>query len=539
LFYQDNLDIHTLKADFKNKYRRHIENPFYFKDVSNTTILFGGLTHKHEVLLQAYFENLGYKCLALPNPDFEALQIGKEFCDPGMCNPAYFTFGALLKQLRDLESEGLTKEQIIEKYVFITAGSCGPCRFGMYESQFRLGLANSGFDGFRVIVFQQNKGLDQDSGLYAPKFDHDFFLGVLGSFILGDLINDIGYQYRPFETEKGSVDKLLDETLKYACNKLKNMRYPKVISTIDKAAIKLSFLKEISLVFKIVYLNFCKEYKNILSYLLNNLKELKFNFNQVKPVVKITGEFWAQTTEGDGNLNVHRYLEDNGAQVIPEALCNWILYLLHQVKLGNKTDIEAKKHNIDVKLKNAFQIISPYKTYFICSIAEKLLNFSYNKYRKVLLNIPYPLIPQNELRILSKNYYNPLMEGGEGHLEIGKTLYYFKHKYSHVVLSVKPFGCMPSSMSDGIMSSVITHNPDILFSTIETGGEGIINMYSRTLLVLDEAKEISKNEYALCKEKTNKSNGSKNDQFVAFSKNGYKGNNISVASKFLNIRGEK
>ena len=537
MLYQDNSYIHT-QTDVKNKYHKPLETPFYFKDISNTTILFGGLTHKHEVLLQASFENLGYKCLALPNPNFEDLQIGKEFCDPGMCNPTYFTFGALLKKLRNLEAEGLTKEQIVEKYVFMTAGSCGPCRFGMYESQFRLGLTNSGFDGFRVIVFQQNEGLDQNSGLYAPKFDNDFFLRVLGSFLLGDLFNDIGYQYRPFEIEKGSIDKVLNKTLNYAYDKLKNMRYPKVISMIDRVANKLYFLKNVSLIFKIAYFNFCKEYKSILSYLINDLKELKFNFNQVKPVVKITWEFWAQTTEGDGNLNLHKYLEDNGAQVIPEPLCNWILYLLHQIKLNAKTDIEVKKHNIYSKLRNVLHSIPFYRTYFICAIAEKLLNISYNRYRKTLLNIPYPLTSQNQLRTLSSKYYNPLIEGGEGHLEIGKTLYYFKNKLSHVVLSVKPFGCMPSSMSDGIMSSVITHNPDVLFSAIETGGEGIINMYSRTLLVLDEAKEISKNEYALLKNKTNHNNNSNNNRFLAFSKNGHIYNGISAASKFLNIKGE-
>ena len=46
-------------------------------------------------------------------------------------------------------------------YVFITAGACGPCRFGMYEAEYRLALRNSGFDGFRVLLFQQSGGLDQ------------------------------------------------------------------------------------------------------------------------------------------------------------------------------------------------------------------------------------------------------------------------------------------------------------------------------------------------------------------------------------------
>ena len=29
---------------------------------------------------------------------------------------------------------------------------------------------------------------------------------------------------------------------------------------------------------------------------------------RVKPIVKITGEFWAQTTEGDGNFNMFKFL---------------------------------------------------------------------------------------------------------------------------------------------------------------------------------------------------------------------------------------
>ena len=53
---------------------------------------------------------------------------------------------------------------------------------------------------------------------------------------------------------------------------------------------------------------------------------------RVKPIVKITGEFWAQTTEGDGNFNMFRFLEKEGAQVIVEPIGTWICYLMHQAK---------------------------------------------------------------------------------------------------------------------------------------------------------------------------------------------------------------
>ena len=53
---------------------------------------------------------------------------------------------------------------------------------------------------------------------------------------------------------------------------------------------------------------------------------------RVKPVVKITGEFWAQTTEGDGNFNMFPFLEREGAEVIVEPIGTWIMYMIHQVK---------------------------------------------------------------------------------------------------------------------------------------------------------------------------------------------------------------
>ena len=55
----------------------------------------------------------------------------------------------------------MSKQEIIDSYVFLTAGACGPCRFGMYEAEYRLALRNAGFDGFRVLLFQQSGGLNQ------------------------------------------------------------------------------------------------------------------------------------------------------------------------------------------------------------------------------------------------------------------------------------------------------------------------------------------------------------------------------------------
>jgi hypothetical protein len=127
----------------RNHFKRPVERPFTRDQRSTTTLLFGGLTWKHEKLIHGALEGLGYKVSALPVPDVKAFQTGKEFGNNGQCNPTYFTVGNLVQHLQSLEEQGLSRQQIIDNYVFFTAGACGPCRFGMYEAEYRLALRNS------------------------------------------------------------------------------------------------------------------------------------------------------------------------------------------------------------------------------------------------------------------------------------------------------------------------------------------------------------------------------------------------------------
>ena len=49
--------------------------------------------------------------------------------------------GSLVNYLKDLrDNQGVPTEDILKNYMYITAGSCGPCRFGMYEAEYRLAL---------------------------------------------------------------------------------------------------------------------------------------------------------------------------------------------------------------------------------------------------------------------------------------------------------------------------------------------------------------------------------------------------------------
>ena len=210
--------------DQPKHFHRPVERAFTAEQRPHTTILFGGFTWKHEDLIRAVFQGCGYRCEKLPVPDVPAFQTGKEFGNNGQCNPTYFTVGNLVQYLQFLEKEGLTRQQILDNYVFFTAGSCGPCRFGMYEAEYRFALKNAGFDGFRVLLFKDSDGIKAASGEPGLKFSIDFGFGMLNAMHLGDVINDLIYQIRPYEVNKGETDRVFREMVDGLCEDLKNRK---------------------------------------------------------------------------------------------------------------------------------------------------------------------------------------------------------------------------------------------------------------------------------------------------------------------------
>jgi predicted nucleotide-binding protein (sugar kinase/HSP70/actin superfamily) len=484
-------------------FKRPFERAFKKNERENTTILFGGLTWKHEKLIKGALEGLGYKTEYIPVPNKKAFQLGKEYGNNGQCNPTYFTVGNLVQYLQYLEEQGKTKEDIKENYVFFTAGACGPCRFGMYEAEYRLALRNSGFDGFRVIIFQQTGGLSQEEAEAGLEMNLDFFLGLLNAMMIGDLLNDIAYQVRPYEINKGETDKVLDEAIEMLYQKFRTKSHFDFNTKIGKL---LSYIPSSDYVSKFI--------DQILGdYYIETVYEIKEKFNAIKvdrtrmkPIVKITGEFWAQTTEGDGNFNMFPFLEREGAQLLVEPIATWILYMLHQAKEVNKDeeglDI-GKDLNENLSLKEKLALKKKFKqNMFVLSLAERIFEREYNRVRKALDNMPHEIVDQKILKDLAHKFYNSRVEGGEGHLEVGKSIYYTINNLCHMVLSLKPFGCMPSTQSDGVQSVVTSVYKDMIFLPIETSGEGDVNAHSRVQMALGEAKAKAKNEYNECLAKT-------------------------------------
>ena len=485
-------------------YRRPVERPFTAAERDQVTVLFGGFTWKHERFIEAILRASGYRCQRLPTPDVEAFTFGREFGNNGQCNPTYFTIGNLIKFLRSQEDQGYSRLEIQEKYIFFSAGSCGPCRFGMYESEYRLALQNAGYERFRIVLYQAEEAIKAAADNPGLNFTLDFNLGALNMLNLGDVLNDLSYRIRPFEAVPGSSDRAIADAVDQLSHFLETRkqfeileRAPRWLASSLRRTPKLRGV--LNATGKILNHLYGAEFVGQMRQARERLDEVEVDHTRVKPVVKIVGEFWAQLTEGDGNFNMFRFLEAEGAQVHVDSIGGWIGYLLHQARIG----MEAKKGLDDPwpearwwqcgkRLDNMWKYR---RKWLLLHSSEALWSFQYARTARLLGGITPRLLSQRELARLAHPFYHTLARGGEGHLEVAKNVYYTTHGLCHMVLALKPFGCMPSSQSDGVQSAVVNRFPEMIFLPVETSGEGEINAHSRVQMALGEARVKARAEF--------------------------------------------
>lgn len=476
------------------------ELPFLAEERGEVTILLGGLTWKHERLIEGLLAGAGYRCQALPETDRAAHELGKEFCASGLCNPVYFTAGNLIRFLRQLEAGGLSRADIVKRYAYFTAACGGPCRFGMYENEFRMALRAAGYNGFRVLSFSQDHGIRASTGHTGLQFSPDFGYNALHSFILGDLLNAVQHRLRAYEMQAGATvravarasDKIAEHFRTYREFELRD----RILECLLPPRESLWYL--VPNWFGKAWTHL---YGNALTTILpsaaKELQAVEVDWLQVKPVVKVVGEFWAQLTESDGNFQMLDFLEREGAEVSIEPISTWVLYLLHQKKeqaarrqrvLAYTSAWAAPKEALLARMSCAGQRLG-------LALGSKMYLHHFRRLA-ALLGVPVPRpASQKTLAELARPHYNTFLRGGEGHLEVGKTLYFTRQKSCHLVLALKPFGCLPSLQSDGVQASLVERFPEVSFLPIETSGDGEIHAYSRVQMALAEAKAKAAAEF--------------------------------------------
>jgi len=107
----------------------------------------------------------------------------------------------------------------------------------------------------------------------------------------------------------------------------------------------------------------------------------------------------------------------------------------------------------------------------------------------------YKLPDMDLIADVAKDYYANDLRGGEGHMEVGKLIVNAVMSKAHLTVSVKPFGCMPSSgVSDGVQSLITARYPGSIFCAVETSGDGATNFYSRVQMYMFKARQLAEAE---------------------------------------------
>jgi predicted nucleotide-binding protein (sugar kinase/HSP70/actin superfamily) len=444
-----------------------IDPQFKASQRASTTLLVSGLTQAHDYFVQGALRGLGYNVEVIDMPDNDALRYGKEFGNRGQCNPTYFTVGNLVKFLTERgRAEGLDARQMVDRYVFLTAGACGPCRFGMYSTEYRKALRDAGFDGFRVLLFQQKGGLQQATGEeLGLKIDQSFGISVVKAIVAGDVLNGLAYRLRPFEIEPGATDRAMATAKGYVHEALVNKG-------------------------------------SVIAALLRSRREfarVRCDWTRPAPRVSIIGEFWAMTTEGDGNYQLQRFLESEGAECDIQFVTNWLLFMMWEGRYDTKLRAELKGLDTARKSLKDARIGRKLAMLFV---ADTAVRATFQFFGALVGFRGYKLPNMEEIAATAHKYYNNNVRGGEGHMEVGKFILNVLHNKATMTLSVKPFGCMPSSgVSDGVQSMVTGMYPQSIFCAIETSGDGKVNVQSRVQMYLFKARQAAQAEYAAALER--------------------------------------
>ncbi len=445
-----------LAEDTVQHFRRPHERGWPQIDRATTTIIYCGLTTTHEEIALGMLEGLGHKAQRLPIPDHEALAVGKEYCNRAQCNPTYYTVGNLLKFLFDLRRQGMPDREIQDRYALFWGTDCGPCRMGMYEADLRKALKAAGFPDFRIIMLDIAHGLDIDQESAGLRMTPRVFVRMGKAIMAGDLVYDLACQVRPYELIPGETDAVLRESSQM------------LRATVREGSSMLATLWRVR-----------KRFAHIgLDYL------------RVKPRVKVTGEFFLKHSEGDSNHRLVRWLEEEGAEVMPDPVGAWFEYMiwLNELKVKDRLWVKRDRQGMGKD--------SPWLVWAGLRFGKASYEILFTLYRWLLNLKPQPLPPMGRLDRYSEDYYEKRLIAGEGHLEVTKHIWMTLHAKAHMMVTVKPFGCMPSSISDGVQAKIVTDLPDAVFVPVETTGDGEVLVKSRVQMKLHEAKEKARDEMA-------------------------------------------
>ena len=177
--------------------------PFTADMMKKYTILIPDMVHIHFRILENVFKSYGYNVKILDNMGPQVAEEGLKYVHNDTCYPALLVIGQMIDALNsgkyDLENTALMITQ-----------TGGGCRASNYINLLRKALRKAGYENIPVISLNIS-GLEKDCSF---KFTLPMIVKLISALSYGDLLMLLHNQTEPYETVKGSSQKIVDKWVK-------------------------------------------------------------------------------------------------------------------------------------------------------------------------------------------------------------------------------------------------------------------------------------------------------------------------------------
>lgn len=391
------------------------------------TLLIGPLHPVHDALAAASLRAAGLSAQAIHPPTDEGLARARAFGNHGQCNPPHYAIGAVLEHAR---ASGLPPGEFAARHAWLTLGSCGPCRLAAFPVEWRQILDGAGLNALRLEPVNQQGFITHLAG---PKRKHGLAAAVVSALIAADALEALGHRLRPHVKDPQALALAMDRGVSSLVTALEQRQG--VLQTLRQTA--------------------------------RELRGLERAPARALPRVLLVGEPWTTLTRGAPSFDVAIRLEVLGAEVKTPRAIDWLRYLAWQQARSSRATEEERT---------------------AAARASSRLAARWAAFARAV-GLHEPLEDLDRLASLAARWYPPEVLGGSAHLELGRALAAAEDRTAHLVLSLKPFGCLPSSaLSDGVLGPLLNQTPGgPAFLALETTGDAHATVDSRLELALQGA----------------------------------------------------
>ena len=407
-----------------NSYKKNLFTKEMKKD---WTILAPQMSPIHFQFIEKAARASGYNIDVLPANDKEAIEEGIKYVNNDACYPSILVIGQMINALKSGKYDP-------NKTALIISQTGGGCRATNYVGFLKKGLREAGFPNVPIISLNV-LGMERQPGF---KISYRLIKKLMMGVIYGDLFIRVLYRVRPYETVKGSANKLYEYYREKAFKNVENGNK--------------------------------NEMNKLVKEIVKAFDTLEIN-DEVKPKVGIVGEILVKY-HPTANNNIVDVLEKEGAEVVVPELLDFFLYCCYNSKFKNRylSGSSIVKTGCDI----AISYIESYR-----KVVKKELQNSER--------FGYP----SSINNLAKKAANVVSLGnqtGEGWLLTGEMVELIESDVNNIVC-IQPFACLPNHITGkGMIKALKSKYPLANIVAVDYDpGASEVNQLNRIKLMMSVA----------------------------------------------------